>query len=687
MTALLCDQINGWADGWAAAMTRAIWQGTAGLGIVWLTCRAVPRLPARARCWLWWLVLLKLLVALVWAGPIRLPWLPPANAPSPAAARLESRPGLGLPHAAETAAAIPMARLSTPASLLLLWLAGVGGGLAWVAREGWSTRVLRRSFVPVGQASLKDGMEGFCRQFGLRRPPPLMASSEVDSPLLLGLFQPVVVLPAKCLQEPWPGRLRLMVAHELAHLQRGDLWWGWGPALARVLFFFHPLVWLGQREFRLAQEMACDELAVRISQAAPLEYGAMLVRAAAEGGASPGLAAVGVVESYQTVQRRLRALKRAQPLSRRQAVAIAGLALGPALLAIVPWQLVAAVDQPLGGSPPERAPAGTSTPQPVRSFRSSSEEDSAPRPAAAARLGTSRITVRARARDGTRPLGSRCEIERASPQQSPFEIGVPTPVVSGTNGDWTIANVVPGPWSIRIVADDFAWHRETNLKELHLTNAQDLTVSFTLLRGSTLRGRVVEAATGRPLQGGLVATAGRPLLNALVSFGDWDACEATTDADGRFAVNHLFPGTSLRVRVRKAGYVPRWSQPVEADEGAIVTAPEIQMSLGGWIVGRVLPPRGTPEGTIVGGSVIPTSEGPPSPELALESAGLDRSESTFRLGPLPSGHYTLEASLGTGKAWAGHPLRRWAGKVTHIRVETGVETKDIVIPVQESTGQ
>lgn len=40
-------------DGWMAAMVRASWQGAIAIGLVWIVCKIVPRLPSSVRCWLW----------------------------------------------------------------------------------------------------------------------------------------------------------------------------------------------------------------------------------------------------------------------------------------------------------------------------------------------------------------------------------------------------------------------------------------------------------------------------------------------------------------------------------------------------------------------------------------------------------------------------------------------------------
>ena len=45
-------------------------------------------------------------------------------------------------------------------------------------------------------------------------------------------------------------------------INRGDLRWGLVAAIVRALFFFHPLVWLSERQLTVTQEIAADELAI-----------------------------------------------------------------------------------------------------------------------------------------------------------------------------------------------------------------------------------------------------------------------------------------------------------------------------------------------------------------------------------------------------------------------------------------
>ena len=76
---------------------------------------------------------------------------------------------------------------------------------------------------------------------------------------MIGLFRPRIVLPVDFTQRFSAEQQSLVLAHERWHLQRLDLWAGLAVSLVRCLFWFHPLLPLAQRRFRLDQELACDE--------------------------------------------------------------------------------------------------------------------------------------------------------------------------------------------------------------------------------------------------------------------------------------------------------------------------------------------------------------------------------------------------------------------------------------------
>ena len=72
-----------------------------------------------------------------------------------------------------------------------------------------------------------------------------------------------VLLPADALD--WPAdRIRIVVAHELAHVRRGDWIVQMAAELLCAAYWFNPLVWLASRRLRLESEQACDDAVLRM---------------------------------------------------------------------------------------------------------------------------------------------------------------------------------------------------------------------------------------------------------------------------------------------------------------------------------------------------------------------------------------------------------------------------------------
>ena len=145
-----------------------------------------------------------------------------------------------------------------------------------------------------------------------------------------------------------PDEIRLVLAHELAHVKRRDLTWNALGAVVHVLLFFHPLVWLASRRSRQEQELACDELVITRLGVPGYDYGQLLLKIVRHIGRNfpRGMAVIGMASSYQTLSRRLEAMKRIRNFSRGQVIA-AGLLLATlGLVAVVPWRLVAQEAKP-----------------------------------------------------------------------------------------------------------------------------------------------------------------------------------------------------------------------------------------------------------------------------------------------------------------------------------------------------
>ncbi|MHC4180592.1 MAG: M56 family metallopeptidase, partial [Planctomycetota bacterium] len=130
--------------------------------------------------------------------------------------------------------------------LSLSWL-----HVRWLA---WGRRV-----IPADLAA-KSATLG--ERLGLRFPPRVCVSEKIREAIVVGLWRPLVLLPTSWLTEMTPEVLEAVIAHELAHVRRLDLWVNLLQRLMETLLFYHPAIWWLSRRVGLEREMCADELAV-----------------------------------------------------------------------------------------------------------------------------------------------------------------------------------------------------------------------------------------------------------------------------------------------------------------------------------------------------------------------------------------------------------------------------------------
>jgi beta-lactamase regulating signal transducer with metallopeptidase domain len=324
-------------------LARESLSGAVLAGAVWGACRALPALPASARAMLWWVVSLKLLVGLAWVAPVSLPILP-ADDLLPAAMRHDASfaastlasvvvPDRAL-EATPTPAAVPA--LSWQAKAAALWIIGL---LAISIRFAWQLRRWNATSAQAEPSSdeRQSTVRALARLMGVARAPVVYDSDDVETPMLVGLFRPRIVVPRDRFEALTVAEQRMALCHELAHHRRADLWLGIVPALAERVFFFHPLARLAAREYLVAREAACDAAVVEAIGVSAHDYGRLLLTL----GVSPvdaRFAAAGTSRTFSNLKRRI--LMLGLPTPTRKVQTAGWLMTGLAAMALVPVQLV-----------------------------------------------------------------------------------------------------------------------------------------------------------------------------------------------------------------------------------------------------------------------------------------------------------------------------------------------------------
>jgi beta-lactamase regulating signal transducer with metallopeptidase domain/5-hydroxyisourate hydrolase-like protein (transthyretin family) len=547
-------------DALGPAIWRASWQAAALAILVGLLLWCLgERLAPRWRFLLWGVVLTRLLLVAAPVSPWSLfnlaRWYPEPSAPlvaqrepeaafTPAPHRSDATAGpdeinAALPQAApaEPEPALEPAKASaeTPVTFPGTVMAGTAPGMGlfdtvfltrllsafWLAgfllfglKLLAAALVLRRRLSacrPVTDAAVLELLESSCRRIGLPRTPALLVTPECLSPCIVGTWSPRIVLPEAVVTESSTARLHHVLAHELAHLVRRDLWTNWLLLAARLLHWFNPVVWWTVREMQAEREAACDEMAfAALGEADRSAYATTLVEMAASlppSALAPGL--IGLFSSTGRLKARIERLLRSPSVPPVRTPIAAGLVLGLALIGLTDAMPNAPAQPPKGAGATEKEEPRANTH--TLSGRCVNHADSAP---------LAGISVRLYRVEG-----------RTSP---PVEMAR---TVTDGDGRYTFTGLVPPrPENhldrLEYTVLGFAEDRPIGLSFISFRKEGQVVEIRMASEKSTFSGKVI-AADGRPVAGATVALYWidqRPIPGLLA---------ATTDAVGRFKIDNV----------------------------------------------------------------------------------------------------------------------------------------------------
>ena len=486
--------------------------------------------------------------------------------------------------------AVPVADNSQRASSSLhatAWIVGTYalGVLMMLMRLGYGLWRAHRDVVLATR--LKDGplvehMAALARQCSLRVAPMLATTEQIIVPQVVGLFRPMILLPASAVTGLSPDELRMILAHELAHIHRHDLWLNLLQRLAETVLFFNPALWWLSRRTSTLREFCCDEFACRfLSSSGPRrhsEYAAALLRVAELSRPLAGelatLAAAG--RSPSELRRRIARLlgepiREPLRLSRSSLlVIVAGVALllgGPAL-----WpsqnesaSAEAAVVQDESSEPDRREQVAQTSGEEnaLAANPSASQADKATEEPA-----DKVVTINGKVLDDA--TGE--PVPRIVIQGGLFDPAKPDEVKWGysesrsgrRDGSFsTTINWAKG-WTARVVAGGYI--SQPLLTSAPPADQDEIEVVIRLKRGPMVRGVVLDHQ-GQPVKGAEVMAVG-PIAAYLPDSQDYDP--ALTDADGRF---ELPVGEAEMLAVSHAT-LEAWSAEIPAEGNATIRLPE-----------------------------------------------------------------------------------------------------------------
>ncbi|MBL8813385.1 MAG: DUF1559 domain-containing protein [Planctomycetaceae bacterium] len=146
-----------------------------------------------------------------------------------------------------------------------LWLLGGGIvlGLLRLAGGLWGVHCLIQSSRPQRDMALSEIVDLLAAEMRCTAKIEVRESNQIATAATVGWRKPVILLSAQW--RTWTDEQRRSVlAHEIAHIARGDFATSLIAQVGLILHFYHPLVhWLVQ-QLRLEQELAADAVAAQV---------------------------------------------------------------------------------------------------------------------------------------------------------------------------------------------------------------------------------------------------------------------------------------------------------------------------------------------------------------------------------------------------------------------------------------
>ncbi len=143
--------------------------------------------------------------------------------------------------------------------LYLVWMLCVASLSGWLIRKlVWFKNTLKHSSSP--PQTILNLVKIYSEKLGIRHELDVRVSERISSPIVGGIFEPVILIPGSILRKMTLEELAPVIVHELAHIKRYDWLINWLQVLSSIIYFFHPLLWFANRQIRIEREKACDDI-------------------------------------------------------------------------------------------------------------------------------------------------------------------------------------------------------------------------------------------------------------------------------------------------------------------------------------------------------------------------------------------------------------------------------------------
>jgi beta-lactamase regulating signal transducer with metallopeptidase domain len=100
-------------------------------------------------------------------------------------------------------------------------------------------------------------------QLGIKRAVKIYLSELVQTPLTIGFFKPIILIPLASINHLTVPQLEAVILHELAHIKRSDYFYNLLLAIVEACLFFNPFMQLISAHIKRERENCCDDWVIQ----------------------------------------------------------------------------------------------------------------------------------------------------------------------------------------------------------------------------------------------------------------------------------------------------------------------------------------------------------------------------------------------------------------------------------------
>ncbi|MDE3182638.1 MAG: M48 family metalloprotease [Bacteroidota bacterium] len=152
-------------------------------------------------------------------------------------------------------------------------------GILWysirLSLNFFQTNSLRTKGLSELDTEWQEHIINLANRMNIIRPLQTFFSRYVNTPMMIGFFKPVILLPLATMSQLSPQQFEAILIHELAHIRRNDYVLNILQSVLDTILFFNPFTWWITKNIREEREKSCDEMVLQLSD--PYHYARALL--------------------------------------------------------------------------------------------------------------------------------------------------------------------------------------------------------------------------------------------------------------------------------------------------------------------------------------------------------------------------------------------------------------------------